>query len=531
MDDQFIGLEGAYNKLLCHFSGLAKKQLSAHGANRLYIPHCDKKVVVWIYRYMLAGEKDPEGDKKFDDLDLSHLVHLYNHACTLEYEGLMNKIMLRARYLVREGPVLDAQTIRQVASVDHLRPVLANAIAQKAVEVGEINWTDYFAGIEDNEDLNGLVGSAIEKELKRLVSKSEWFYNRYKSLADVQFSTRYYRQPSGPVQAVERGRLRVRAANDHVTTSIHADGLAQAESKKQKKPRLPKRKAMTEPPANRTPMDEGAAEEGLAEEGLAEEGAAPKPRVKLPVAVDSKKSPKTDAEGTQPDAPRKRKARKSRGKAKQSMPTTTALEPEPDSAAPASSEPNHHPSHTHPHPDPSKPTLTCYNCSLPGYLARSCQSAFTREPPVCYNCNGTGHIARNCSVPKTPKLNQQPSSTRPPPLCYNCNETGHIARNCSVSAVYDGHNGYSNSYSNTKTNTNIQGLHFPGAPGTLNRSVSGTNTNTFTPIPHLSSYLDDQASGQIDASPSYAGRNKNYRRAKLERGFVEPMGIGEGVEV
>ncbi|KAF2651997.1 hypothetical protein K491DRAFT_719330 [Lophiostoma macrostomum CBS 122681] len=483
-DDQFIGLEGAYSNLLCHFSNLAKMKLSAHGANRLYIPNCDKKVVVWIYRYMLAGEKDPEGDKRFEDLDLSHLVHLYNHASTLEYEGLMSKITLRARFLIREDPILDKQAILQVASVLHLRPILANAIAQKAVEVGETDWTAYFACIENNENLENLMGSAIEKELKRLVSKSTWFYNRYKYLADVQFSTGYYRHPYGSPQAAERGRLRMRSVNYPTATSTQHEDRTQPEPNPQKKPRLLKRKAMpiprvSEPPAEKSP--------------------ASKPRVKIPAAADSKEvsESKTAIENAKPDQLPQRKPRKSRTK-RSTQPITTTESPDLD--PPMQANPNEaadaphttDPKQSRPRPRSSKATITCYNCQELGHLGRECLSKILRPPPICYNCNETGHIARNCTAPR----NQN----------YTNNNT-------------------------TSPDTQDQHSHYSGPPPTMtpSRSSGPSGVSSMHVLTDISNSHTQTSSYRYPYTGQ--GRNKHYRRAKLERmrEVVEPVGNGEGI--
>ncbi|EEQ33252.1 gig suppressor [Microsporum canis] len=63
---------------------------------------------------------------------------------------------------------------------------------------------------------------------------------------------------------------------------------------------------------------------------------------------------------------------------------------------------------------------TCYKCGGPNHFARDCQA----QAMKCYACGKLGHISRDCTAP-----NGGPLSTVGK-VCYKCSQAGHISRDC-----------------------------------------------------------------------------------------------------
>lgn len=95
--DRHIGIEGAWVALITHFSQYAKEQLLKDKSSVLVIPNGCKDPVVWIYRYMFAGENNPQGLKTFQELSLEDLILIYRHCSFLEYQTLMDRIIGRLK--------------------------------------------------------------------------------------------------------------------------------------------------------------------------------------------------------------------------------------------------------------------------------------------------------------------------------------------------------------------------------------------------------------------------------------------------
>jgi uncharacterized membrane protein len=68
--NNYTVIEGAFAKLLMHYSDLAKKELSKAGIKQLSVGNGEKAYLVWMYRYMLAGERDPPGQDKFESFSV-----------------------------------------------------------------------------------------------------------------------------------------------------------------------------------------------------------------------------------------------------------------------------------------------------------------------------------------------------------------------------------------------------------------------------------------------------------------------------
>jgi hypothetical protein len=90
--NNYIVIEGAFAKLLMHYSDLVKKELSKAGIKQLSVANGEKVYLMWMYRYMPAGERDPPGQDKFESFSVMQLVRLYEHSDMMEYQQLKEKL-------------------------------------------------------------------------------------------------------------------------------------------------------------------------------------------------------------------------------------------------------------------------------------------------------------------------------------------------------------------------------------------------------------------------------------------------------
>ncbi|KAF2202395.1 hypothetical protein GQ43DRAFT_312616 [Delitschia confertaspora ATCC 74209] len=90
IDDHYIGIENAFENVLTHFSGFAKKELVDRHAKSLVLPDVPKHIATFIYRQMLMGDKGVHGPSlKLENLRVPELLALYSHCKNIEYESLM----------------------------------------------------------------------------------------------------------------------------------------------------------------------------------------------------------------------------------------------------------------------------------------------------------------------------------------------------------------------------------------------------------------------------------------------------------
>jgi hypothetical protein len=99
-ENQYIAIESAYVKVLAHYSQYWKTTLESDSSTRLVIPRGDKNVLLFIYRWMLAGGQNTntKGALKFEDLRLPDLIALYYHCAFLEYHSLKEKTATRLEW-------------------------------------------------------------------------------------------------------------------------------------------------------------------------------------------------------------------------------------------------------------------------------------------------------------------------------------------------------------------------------------------------------------------------------------------------
>ncbi|KAI1984906.1 gig suppressor [Ophidiomyces ophidiicola] len=68
---------------------------------------------------------------------------------------------------------------------------------------------------------------------------------------------------------------------------------------------------------------------------------------------------------------------------------------------------------------------TCYKCGGPNHFARDCQA----QAMKCYACGKLGHISRDCTAPNGGPLSSAGK------VCYKCSQAGHISRDCPTNTT------------------------------------------------------------------------------------------------
>ncbi|KAF2805019.1 uncharacterized protein BDZ99DRAFT_501914 [Mytilinidion resinicola] len=126
--NQYIAIEAAYVKVLSHYSHYLKQALASDHSSRLFIPCGDKNVLLFIYRWMLAGEQNSNAKNalKFEDLRLPDLITLYYHCVFLEYHSLREKTCARLEWKLKSV----IPTIEQLSVILAYTPAVAESAVQ-----------------------------------------------------------------------------------------------------------------------------------------------------------------------------------------------------------------------------------------------------------------------------------------------------------------------------------------------------------------------------------------------------------------
>lgn len=181
--DYYVAIEGAWSNVLSYYSLIAKDHLAeSPTCTRIILPNADKKIVKWIYGYMMAGEADLVNDLEFDNLGLTQLITTYAHASALNFKSLMKRSSARICFLFKEAeklpvPKMPSTSTMQdlMVSAPHLvKPaimLIATHILRPLVEP-----TVFIQQYLDVQDLGPLIEDAVKEKLGFLIERSKWYY-------------------------------------------------------------------------------------------------------------------------------------------------------------------------------------------------------------------------------------------------------------------------------------------------------------------------------------------------------------------
>jgi hypothetical protein len=342
---------------------VAKKELIEERNKVLTIPDGSKIAIRWIYKYMQAGERDPEGLKTFAALDSDILVVMYTHCKFLGYDSLEKRIFnhLRAKYY-QSLPTVDEIERYQTsipALYDHAIRLLVNEMARPWT----CNYDSYLQLSKTNEAFGKALDDALQKEIASRVKFIEAYYRNTTN-----------RHVVGAIKYVEKGNATPGMFNntraDANGTAGNIRALASKHDQKQAS------KAST--PFNcykcggkghiaRNCTAETTAE-SVMNTGNPDKKTGQRPP---PICYVCKSEGHISRNCTQEN------------KAAESVFT--------DSFAKKTTE--------------TRPRPVCFNCNEIGHIARNCtlekpkserSKARSKEPFVCYKCGEEGHMAREC---------------------------------------------------------------------------------------------------------------------------------------
>lgn len=218
-DNRFIALEGVSVNLLAHFSGRAHKKLIEERGSVLTIPTGSKKAVSWIYKYMLAGQRDPQGLETFESLNSNAVVLLYRHCAFLDYAPLMTRIYQRLKgKFVQSLPTTQEIELFQ-AAIPSLYQYAVHIIASEMVNPWACDYTAYQDLTETNKAYGKDLDDAIHKLLTTRVKRGEEYYARTRN-SQVLWSRKYL----NAVAAAKKPRKEHKVRN--LNTKVDASGPA-----------------------------------------------------------------------------------------------------------------------------------------------------------------------------------------------------------------------------------------------------------------------------------------------------------------
>jgi hypothetical protein len=342
----------------------------------LVIVDGSKTPVKWIYKYMLAGEKDPEGLDKFDDLAIADLVLIYSHCTVLEYQPLMDRILARLHEKLFYS-LPDVPTIKNIAIfAPSVNKLVAKAVARIMVQPLTFDYEPYMQHATEDDDFSSLVGAVVKDMLHRRIAAGIKYYIKEDANRYVKWSNEYYRHNAQRTRgAPAKTQLKVAQDVEHVAP---APKTKEPLKKKSRKPRKAKQVIVQ-------PEDSPKTAE------IHENDAAPanstqidfEPNVATETPVKNGKSKRTKSNRV------------------------------------------------------SKPY--CHACRERGHRERDCSSKLqksTVDGPVIMTVNPVSK-AQDEAVAQTivestkeEKKKLTKRSACAPLVCFACNEEGHIARNC-----------------------------------------------------------------------------------------------------
>jgi hypothetical protein len=178
--NHYIALEGASVNLLAHFSPTARNLLLESRGTVLIIPDGDKKAVLWIYKYLQAGEQDPTGLDAFDALTSDTLIHIHTHCAFLEYQPLMQRTegRLKGKFYGALPSVEEIKAYQK--SIPALYKFAIRCLANEMVMPWTCNYTTYYALAATNKAFAEDMGKAVRELLDVRVKRSEQYYQNTK---------------------------------------------------------------------------------------------------------------------------------------------------------------------------------------------------------------------------------------------------------------------------------------------------------------------------------------------------------------
>ncbi|KAF2713029.1 hypothetical protein K504DRAFT_530099 [Pleomassaria siparia CBS 279.74] len=223
--EQYVGVEDAYVKVLAHYSNYAKKKLLDDRASGLVIIDGAKITIKWIYKYMLAGETDPDDQTKFEDLNIAELVIIYSHCVVLEYPGLMDRILLRLREKLFNA-LPDVSTIKNINTfAPVMNDMVAHAVGRVMVQPLIFAYGPYEKHVAEDQDFATLVGSAVDKILEQRIQAGIRYYNQPQPNRHVDWSNRYYLRKTAQAATETRKHKQQVAGIAKSTTFVSENSL------------------------------------------------------------------------------------------------------------------------------------------------------------------------------------------------------------------------------------------------------------------------------------------------------------------
>ncbi|KAF2729203.1 hypothetical protein EJ04DRAFT_447763 [Polyplosphaeria fusca] len=197
-DNSFIALEGAYTNLFTHFCDIAKQKLVVEKGHHLHIPDGKKEVIVWIYKFMLSGEKSPQGLPNFLDLAIPDLVNLYCHATHLGYQNLMANTVTQLQNKLRTA-LPDVASISNITvHIPSLNVEVAEAIGRLILRPWAMDFELYVDLAKQNAVFEANLNKAVEGMLSKRIAAGQDYYSAAKPKRALQKSNHSYAKVGKP---------------------------------------------------------------------------------------------------------------------------------------------------------------------------------------------------------------------------------------------------------------------------------------------------------------------------------------------
>jgi hypothetical protein len=327
---------------------------------------------------MLAGEHDPVGMEKFEELAIAGLVLVYSHCVVLEYQSLMDSILARLHEKLYHS-LPDVPTIKNIAIfAPSVNQLVAKAVARSLLQPLTFDYGPYMQHAANDEDFSTAVGTAVHDLLERRITTGETYYSQKSLNRFVKWSNEYYqRRAERASRLPQKDQVEVIRGAELVPTTT----TARAESMKHKNIRKARKSKK---------MGAHAGELLKADDAPEVKTASSEPTLKI--VIESKQNPAASSKGD----------------------TATNLKGK----------------------RMNKPR--CYVCKERGHTKRDCLK-HTNDIVTSYTTTATatttttpatitGELTDHRPVEAEKKVARR--AHRPPPVCFACNEEGHIARKC-----------------------------------------------------------------------------------------------------